>query len=179
MQAVASGKLDDGIELTPGRQKAGWIVREVHEQRPGLGPDGYGQEIQIQAPTARMHFERPAGDRAPQRLHDRVERLVAGERGDHVVARPQQHVHRYEDQLLRRGDQHLLRQDRPVHPGGLGPEQRMTLGLGVAQLQVVPEGQRFGIRSAEKFIQRQRLAIRRARGRSRTAELVRGEVRPA
>ena len=77
---------------------------------------------------------------APAARADLVQALVAGPRDDGMVARAEQDVREAEDRLLCAGeDEDVVRRERVVERGDLGPEERMSGRLRVAEPQVVPE----------------------------------------
>ena len=94
-----------------------------------------------------------------QRHGQLVQRLVAGEGADHVIAWVEQGVHEEEDGLLRCGDEDRVAAHRLVEAGHLRPQLRSPLRLRVSQPQTVPPGEEIGVGEGQQFLQRQPLAV--------------------
>jgi len=128
------------------------------DDQPGARPDELGEALGVEAPAVGLDGF-PAADLGVQRLGHAVQRLVAGERAHHVIAVAHEAVHGDVDELLGSGHEHLVGIAAHVEPGDLPAQQRVALGLGVAELKCLPQiaGRHVGQR--EELCQRQAVAV--------------------
>ena len=143
--AVARRDLEDGPVVVGAGQRARGVVREVHDDQPGARPDELRPAVGVEAPAIGL-VGLPATDFGVQRLGDRVERLVAGERAYHVIAVAHEAVDSDEDELLGGRHQHLVGLAALIESGDLAAQQRMALRLGVAESAAPPTARGRGRR---------------------------------
>ena len=82
-------------------------------------------ELRVEQPAAAL-VRLPARHLAAHRLGDLVQRLVGGERGDHMVARLEQAVHGQEDELFGGAGEHVVGSGALIQARDLGPQQRVA-----------------------------------------------------
>ena len=94
---------------------------------------------------------------------DLIQALVPRPRDDGVVAGSEDDVGETEDRLLRAAeDEDLLGRDPLIERGDLGPQERMTAGLRIAEPEVAPEALRLLVCELEQVRHRVALDVRGA-----------------
>jgi hypothetical protein len=118
--------VSQGAPFRHGGQHPGGVVRGVHHDDPGRGPDRGDQARHVQRPSVGL-AELVEGHVGAGRPGDLVEALVPGPGHDRVVAGPQQHVQEAEDRFLGTGeDEDIGGVRRGVQRRDLGPQERMA-----------------------------------------------------
>ena len=159
---MLSRQFNNALEVRAAGQIAGRIVREIHNEHLGVGPNHPFEFVDIKRPAVFAALLPPETQLAAGGAGDFPKRLKTGIDGDDVIAAFQQGIHRQEDAFFRHDLDNMLGVDIPVHVGDGGAQLWASLGLGVAEPKFLELFAAFRAGISQQFVKRQWLAVRRA-----------------
>ena len=101
--AARIAEVHEGLERGGIGHRARRVVREVHRDEPGVGPQGALQAVQVQDPAV-LRLERQPGHLGARGDRERLHGLVAGHREEDVVAGAGRLLEQPEERLLGAGE---------------------------------------------------------------------------